>query len=154
MFPVYDTFVYIRYTIGYKDFNNLAHRPPVVAKFNSKFFCFFVRGWLQNLQKVHLLYDQKNLIFQKCNMGIIKRRVWCSFRIHWQSCKKTPAKNVFCIKFSVLWYPNGILDKKSFFAYLSTFCIFLKPNADETAQKTKNVVYKCVCNTNKYVQKV
>ncbi len=34
------------------------------------------------------------------------------------------------------------------------FLLTLKPNADETARKNEKHICKCVCNANKYVQKV
>jgi len=66
----------------------------MVAKFNSKthlqntlfvLLSHFVRVWLQSLQKVKC--NPKNFMFQKCDLGIKKRRIWCWFRICRKSCK-------------------------------------------------------------------
>jgi hypothetical protein len=49
----------------------------------------------------------------------------------------------FELEFCVLWIPYRIFAPK-FFCLHQHFLLILKPNANETAQKTRNILYKCV----------
>ncbi len=62
-----------------------------------------------------------------------------------KKCKKLMRKTLSaktCQKNWVLCFYYCVTQK--FFCFYQHFLLTLKPNADETAQKTKNVLYKCV----------
>jgi hypothetical protein len=145
-------------TLGYKNFNNLALPGRWwLEKFNSKAhlqitFSFFepLRLCLiQSLQKV--LIWQKKIIFQKCNVGIKKRKILCWFRksckrltqkryeqqkiwylIFISVCKGFSAYNFYQVNFfnrfelsiesCILWYQIPIFANAMFVVYISTFC--------------------------------
>ncbi len=89
--------------------------------------------------------------------GVLKNE---AFDAHFE-CFEKVAKRLLrkCFLHQILRFMipiwNFLFYNISFFAYIITFLLFLKPNADETAQKKqKNVFSKCAGNTNKYVEKV
>jgi hypothetical protein len=67
-----------------------------------------------------------------------RRRIWCWFRIRCKIAILTVSKR-FRMNFVAFL-------KKLFFLYWH-FLLTLKPNADETDEKTKYVFYKCVLNS-------
>ncbi len=136
-------------TLGYTNFKNLALPGRWWLDLQITFSLFEPRRLclIQSLQKV--LIWQKKIIFQKCNVGIKKRKIVCWFR---KSCKRLTQKKIWAtenlvfdfyfyvqrfsaynfyqvnffnrfelsIESCILWYPIPI--EKMFVVYISTFC--------------------------------